>query len=207
MRNLRRITTLLAFALQHNCLRSGDLNSIRASEAVPAVARAFSKFMIAKTETVEPPWQVNETLNIFCHVLNRLGPQVTNTFFKDRIGWLDYTRLVLSTPAYYPAIYPLAFRTLSLAEGIGWITAWLQLGRQSATFALYRLLKPLFLLLISVLMAIGRWQPVFARVALHLLIWKESMEQVGRGQDEWQEQQMVHNHGMRRLLSSFWPHG
>ena len=48
VRNLRRITALLALALQHNCLRAEDLNGIRASEAVPAVARAFSKFMIAK---------------------------------------------------------------------------------------------------------------------------------------------------------------
>ena len=181
VRNLRRITALLALALQHNCLRAEDLNGIRASEAVPAVARAFSKFMIAKPEQAEPVWQVNETLNVFCHILNKLGPQITNAFFKDRVGWLDYTRIVLSTPGYYPKIYPLAFRTLSLAEGIGWITAWLQLGRQSATFALYRSLKPLLLLLTSALMTIGRWQPALARTGLRVSALRETMEQVGRG--------------------------
>jgi lycopene cyclase CruA len=207
VRNLRRITALLALALRYNRLSAADLNQIRASEAVPAVARAFSKFMIAKAETTEPAWQVNETLNVFCHVLNKLGPGVTNAFFKDRIGWLDYTRVVLSTPGYYPRIYTLAFRTLSLAEAIGWITAWLQLARQSVTFALYRPLKPLILLLISLFMAIGSQQPTLARLGLRLAILRESMEQVGRGQKEFKGHSVVNSHLMGRWLSHLWPRG
>ena len=50
VRNLHRITTLLALALENDCLQAADLNLIRASEVVPAVARAFSKFMIAKPD-------------------------------------------------------------------------------------------------------------------------------------------------------------
>ena len=141
VRNLRRITTLLALALQHNALQADSLNRIRASEAVPAVARAFSKFMIAKPEGTEPAWQVNETLNVFCGILYKLGPHVTNAFFQDRIGWRDYTRLVLSTPRHYPKIYKLALQTLSFTEMLGWITAWLQLGRQSVLFVLYRIAR------------------------------------------------------------------
>ncbi len=142
VRNLRRISTLLDQALKDDHLDAKSLDHIRASEAVPAAARAFSKFMIAKPAGKEPVWQVNETLNVFCHVLNKLGPHVTNDFFKDRVGWLDYTRIVLNTPGYYPRIYPLALHTLSFSEIIGWISAWLQLGSQAAAYCVYRIGRP-----------------------------------------------------------------
>ena len=144
VRNIQRITTLLAQALDSNCLQAKHLNHIRASEAVPAVARAFSKFMIARPDQVEPDWQVNETLNVVCHVLQDLGPQITNDFFKDRIGWLDYTRIVLQMPKYYPHIYVLALKTLTSTEIIGWITAWLQLGYQAAQYQLYQRLQSFY---------------------------------------------------------------
>jgi lycopene cyclase CruA len=177
VRNLRRITTLLHEALITDCLGANDLNNIRASEAVPAVARAFSKFMIAKPANVEPLWQVNETLNVFCNVLAKLGPQVTNAFFKDRIGWLDYTRVVLNTPGYYPRIYRLALSTLSPTEMLGWITAWLKLGRQSALFTLYRLIKPLLHSPIGRILT----QKVSPKTRLYLSIFDERMQQVERG--------------------------
>jgi lycopene cyclase CruA len=180
VRNVRRITTLLAWALQHDCLRADDLKRIRASETVPAVARAFSKFMIAKPESKEAAWQVNETLNVFCRVLNDLGPRVTKDFFKDRIGWRDYTRLVLQTPRYYPRIYRLAFSTLSLAEGIGWITAWLQLGRQAAAFMVYRAARPLLRAPGSRSM-LHLFSRAFPHTGLRIVKWSEGMEQVGRG--------------------------
>lgn len=213
VRNLRRITTLLALALQHNLLSAANLNQIRASEAVPAVSRAFSKFMIARSETSEPSWQVNETLNVFCHVLNNLEPRVISAFFKDRIGWLDYTRVVLNTPGYYPGIYALTFRTLSLTETLGWITSWLQLARQSLTFTLYHLLKPLIPLLIFLLMALGKQQLTFARAGLRLAILHEAMEQVGRGehgehgQHEFKVPSGISIHRKGRWLSRLWPHG
>lgn len=177
VRNLRRITTLINLALQRDCLRAADLNRIRAAEAVPAVARAFSKFMIAGPAGREPAWQVNETLNVFCRVLNDLGPEVTGTFFKDRSGWLDYTRIVLKTPGYYPHIYALALKTLSSGELLGWVAAWLKLGRQSMQYFLYRRLRPL-------LPTSSDRQPQSkrrARAGLRLAIYREAMEQIGRG--------------------------
>ena len=176
VRNLRRITTLLAQALSSHRLSASDLNHIRASEAVPAVARAFSKFMIARADSKEPPWQVNETMNVFCHVLEQLGPEITNDFFKDRIGWLDYTRIVLSTPRYYPKIYQLALRTLTPGEMVSWITAWLALARQSVAHILYRRYKPLISHLIGVTRRIN------PALALRLAVFRETMEQVTRGQ-------------------------
>lgn len=183
VRNLRRIATLLAYALEHDLLSADNLDRIRASEAVPAVARAFSKFMIAKPAGREVPWQVNETLNIFCRVLYDLGPRVTNDFFKDRVGWLDYTRVVLSTPRYYPAIYRLALSTLTPTEILGWITAWLQLGRQSATFTLYwffyRLAQPLLTFpLIS--LVLKRWETSTPSQAFAVRRHHAMMAQVAR---------------------------
>jgi len=177
VRNLQRITTLLNLALQRNRLHAEDLNRIRASEAVPAVARAFSKFMIAKPANAEPAYQVNETMNVFCHVLDNLGPRVTNAFFKDRIGWLDYTRVVLKTPGYYRKIYSLALKTLTPVEILGWITAWLKFGWQAAQFTLYRLIRPF------VQPKTGKWLAYPLRRALpeimfRLAIWREGMEQI-----------------------------
>ena len=179
VRNLQRITTLLHLALQHNRLDANSLNRIRASEAVPAVARAFSKFMIAKPANAEPSYQVNETMNVFCHILDNLGPNVTNAFFKDRIGWLDYTRVVLNTPGYYRKIYALALKTLTPIEILGWITAWLAFGWQAAQFTLYRLLRPV------IQSTIGKWLAYPLRHALpetmfRLAIWREGMKQVAR---------------------------
>ena len=177
VRNLRRITALLNEALVTDCLSANDLNNVRASEAVPAVARAFSKFMIAKPANKEPLWQVNETLNVFCNILAKLGPKVTNAFFKDRIGWLDYTRVVLNTPGYYPRIYTLALSTLSPTEILGWITAWLKLGRQSALFNLYRIVRPILHSPIGRILT----QRASPKRKLYLTIFDERMQQVERG--------------------------
>jgi lycopene cyclase CruA len=176
VRNLRRITTLLQLALKLGSLRAADLNRIRASEAVPAVARAFSKFMIAKPPDREAAWQVNETLNVFCHVLNDLGPGITSAFFKDRSSWLDYTRIVLKTPGYYFRIFALALHTLSPAELLGWIVAWLKLAQQAIAHKLYRLLHPLLRLLARTS------SRVFPLIELRFAIYQESMKQVSRGQ-------------------------
>ncbi len=200
VRNLHRITMLLAQTLATHCLSADDLNCVRASEAVPAVARAFSKFMIAKADEQELSWQVNETLNVFCHVLEQLGPRVTNDFFKDRIGWLDYTRVILNTPGYYPHIYQLVLRTLSPTEIVGWITAWLALARQSAAYTFYSLFRLLM-----------RWLCIALRLinpswALHLVAFCESMEQVRRGKGDVDEAQT----GVTPLagwLGSLWPLG
>jgi lycopene cyclase CruA len=123
-RNLRRITDLLNLALTHDRLRAADLRQIRAAEAVPALARAFSAFMIAKPPDRERPEQVNETLNVFCSLLNQLGPRASREFFQDRVRWWDYTRLVLRTAVAYPRIFPLTFRTLSWADGAAWLGAY-----------------------------------------------------------------------------------
>ncbi len=131
-RNLRRITDLLDLALRHDRLRAADLGQIRAAEAVPALARAFSKFLVAKPLAAESPVQVNETLNVFCRILDDMGEGPAREFFQDRVRWWDYTQLVLRTAIRYPRIFPLTARTLSLSEVWGWIAAY---GAFSATAA------------------------------------------------------------------------
>ncbi|MBA3823180.1 MAG: hypothetical protein H0X24_04635 [Ktedonobacterales bacterium] len=131
-RNLRRITGLLDLALQHGRLGAADLGQIRAAEAAPALARAFSKFLIAKPVEKEASTQVNETLNVFCRILDDMGEAPARDFFQDRVRWWDYTQLVLRTAIRYPRIFPLTARTLSLTEVWGWIAAY---GAFSATAA------------------------------------------------------------------------
>jgi lycopene cyclase CruA len=122
-RNLRRITDLLNLALDRDRLGAGDLSRIRAAEAVPALARSFSKFMIARPSGRDPR-QVNESLNVFCRVLDELGERACREFFQDRVRWWDYTRLLLRTAAVYPRIVPLTLRTLSWGDGLAWIAAY-----------------------------------------------------------------------------------
>ncbi len=202
VRNLRRITSLLNVALETDSVSAVDLNNVRASEAVPAVARAFSKFMIAKPAQSEPVWQVNETLNVFCNVLAKLGPEVTNAFFKDRIGWLDYTRVVLNTPGYYPKIYSLALSTLSATEIVGWITAWLKLGQQSAAVSFYRLLRPILKSPFGIL--VGRTLP---KAQLYMAIFDERMQQVERGKEEHTVSVVKSRKNIGNRLGKLWPQG
>ncbi|GAC1649768.1 MAG: hypothetical protein NVS4B12_19090 [Ktedonobacteraceae bacterium] len=202
VRNLRRITTLLNTALATNCVSATNLNNIRASEAVPAVARAFSKFMIAKPANAEPAWQVNETLNVFCNVLAKLGPEVTNAFFKDRVGWLDYTRVILHTPGYYPKIYSLALSTLSPTEIAGWITAWLKLGQQSIILNLYRFLRPIVQSPLGQL--IRHTSP---RMNLYMAIFDERMQQVERGIKEHSVMTVKRKKSVGKWLGELWPQG
>jgi lycopene cyclase CruA len=137
-RNLRRITALLDLALSRDRLRAGDLAQIRAAEAVPALSRAFSKFMIAKPPEREPPEQVNETLNVFCGLLDHLGERATREFFQDRVRWWDYTQLVLRTAVIYPRIFPLTARTLTPGDGAAWLAAYLAFTATAARNALGR---------------------------------------------------------------------
>jgi len=203
VRNLHRITTLLSLALKSNNLSAHDLNHIRASEAVPAAARAFSKFMIAANEV--PGWQVNETLNVFCRVLNKLGPRVTNDFFKDRVGWLDYTRVILNTPRYYPRIYALALQTLSPVEIIGWISAWLQLGSQAIAYNVYRIARPFMRSFIGQLVG---WVVVHtsSRSRLHMAIWHEKMMQIDRNKGDRDERSIksTSQRNLQRKTLGFW---
>lgn len=138
VRNLRRITTLLHLGLTHDRLAAGDLAQVRAAEAVPALARVFSKFMIAKPPEREAPTQVNETLNVFCTLLDRLGEGPSREFFQDRVRWWDYTQLVLRTALVYPRIFPLAARTLSGLDAASWLLAYLSFTVTAARNSLGR---------------------------------------------------------------------
>lgn len=142
-RNLRRITTLLHTALRHDRLHATDLRRVHAAEATPALARAFSKFMIAKPADRESPMQVNETLNVFCRILNDIGPSASREFFQDRIRWWDYTRLVVQTSIVYPRIFPLTFRTLSWSDAGAWIGAYGVFTAAAARNGVGRIVAPL----------------------------------------------------------------
>lgn len=142
-RNLRRVTSLMALALERDRLTAADLQFVRAAESVPALSRAFSKFMIAKPTDRERPEQVNETLNVFCRLLDELGERTSREFFQDRVRWWDYTRLVVRTSIVYPEIFPLTFRTLTLADATTWISAYLAFSATAARNTLGRVAEPL----------------------------------------------------------------
>jgi lycopene cyclase CruA len=179
VRNLRRITTLLALALRDDCLNAADLSHIRAYEAVPALARAFSKFMIARRDA--RPEQVNETLNVFCGILDDLGERAAVDFFRDRIGWADYTRLILRTARIYPQIVPLTFRTLTLSDASAWIGAYLAFSRAALQATIYRQALRPALRSIPAYLAVGLLRQVTPRAAFRLTAFIQAQEQMLRG--------------------------
>ncbi len=93
VRNLARTTALLDYALRWDLLEPRWLEQISAYQSNVALHWVFSRFM--------HPWNapntVNRLQNVFARVLNDLGTPVAERFFKDRMRWSDYGRIVNHT--------------------------------------------------------------------------------------------------------------
>ena len=137
VRNLPRLTRLLAFALEHDLLEEKHLRQIGAHQSNISVAWVFSRFM----QPVKPatrPTDVNRMLNVFCAALNDLGPDLTNRFFQDRFSLSDYNRLILTTAWRAPRVFPFTLEVLGF-RGIGhWIYDYVKFCRESLLRAIYR---------------------------------------------------------------------
>lgn len=122
VRNLERTTALLALALRHHLLRPEQLGWISAYQANVALNWVFSRFM----QPWRSPNDVNRLQNIFARVLNDLGSDVAVRFFKDRMTWRDYGRIVNRTLVVYPAIIPTALEVLGVRGCARWAADWLR---------------------------------------------------------------------------------
>ncbi|MBR8827719.1 MAG: flavin-dependent dehydrogenase [Gomphosphaeria aponina SAG 52.96 = DSM 107014] len=104
VRNLGRLTTLLDTALKHDLLTTEHLNQIRAYQSNIAVTWLFSKGMMVPTQKTLPPQRINSMLNTFFGILADEPPAVADTFIKDRIDWLTFTRLALKAARINPVL-------------------------------------------------------------------------------------------------------
>ncbi len=131
VRNLERTTLLLDYALRHNLLAPRWLGQISAYQANVALHWVFSRFM----QPWDDPRDVNQLQNVFARVLNDLGVEVATRFFKDRMRWSDYGRIVNRTLAIYRPIIPTALRVLGPRDTLRWIVDYLRFTRAALAAA------------------------------------------------------------------------
>src|ERR687886_1754377 len=131
VRNLDRTTALLDYALRHDLLQPRRLREISAYQANVALHWVFSRFM--------QPWRgpndVNQLQNVFARVLNDLGSDVAERFFKDQMRWRDYGRIVNHTLAVYRPIISTALTVLGPCDTLRWIVDYVRFSRAALVAA------------------------------------------------------------------------
>jgi lycopene cyclase CruA len=141
VRNLPRLTRLLAFSLEHNLLEEKHLRSIGAHQHNIGLVWVFSRFM-SPYDAARRPEDVNRMLNVFCAALQQIGPGLTRRFFQDRFGWLDYNRVILTTAWRSPRVFPFTLEVLGLGGIKDWSSDYLVFSADSFLRTLYRAAGP-----------------------------------------------------------------
>jgi lycopene cyclase CruA len=137
VRNLPRLTRLLAFALDHDLLEEKHLRQIGAHQSNISPVWFFSRFM----QPLNPhkrPNDVNRLMNVFCAVLNTLGASLTRRFFQDKFGWWDFTRLLLTTARRSPRVFPLAWGALGPRGIVHGMSDYARFGREALLRSVYK---------------------------------------------------------------------
>jgi lycopene cyclase CruA len=134
VRNLRRTTGLLDYALRHNLLDPNQLAPINAFQANVSLNWIFSRFM--------EPWDqaddVNRLQNLFIRVLHEMGVEKATRFFQDRMRWQDYHPMLLGMMWHYPGILLAAWKVLGIKGITQWMGDYARFSWAAATAALAR---------------------------------------------------------------------
>lgn len=125
VRNLKKLTHLLNFALKHNLLTATDLNQIRAYQSNVAVTWLFSKGMMVPTGKILPPQRINAMLNTFFGLLADSPPEVAETFIKDKTTWLMFSQLALKAARKNPMLLWWIWQMAGSQDLMRWLGAYL----------------------------------------------------------------------------------
>lgn len=117
VRNLRRTTGLLNYALAHDLLEPTHLAQISTFQANVSLNWVFSRFM----EPWNRPDDVNRLQNIFMRVLQDVGMDTATRFFQDRMRWSDYPPMLLSLLRHHPGILPAVWQVLGPQDFLRWL--------------------------------------------------------------------------------------
>jgi lycopene cyclase CruA len=167
VRNLRRTTVLLHQALGQELLEPAQLRPISAYQANVALNWVFSRFM----QPWDAPEDVNRLQNIFLAVLNDLGQDLAQRFFRDQMRWGDYHRMVLGVFWRYPQIALIAWRVLGLRGVRQWIADYLAYSRAALAAWCGRRLGPGGRAALS--LSLGRAAPALGlRIAARFAEWR-----------------------------------
>jgi lycopene cyclase CruA len=116
VRNLHRTTALLEEALRLDLLEPYHLCAISPYQVNASLNWIFSRFM----QPWRAPGDVNILQNVFLMVLNDLGEDLAQRFFRDQMRWSDYHRMILGMFRRHPQIVLKAWHVL----GPGGIRRW-----------------------------------------------------------------------------------
>lgn len=131
VRNLPRLTELLHTALKHNLLTANDLDRIRAYQSNVAVTWLFSRAMMVPTGRVIPPERINAILNTFFDVLVDSDARLVDDFIKDRLGWLEFNKMVLRAAFKNPRLITWALGLVGIKYFVSWLPAYFEFSRYS----------------------------------------------------------------------------
>jgi lycopene cyclase CruA len=138
VRNLHRTTSLLDYALRRNLLEPGHLRHSTAFQVNVSLNWVFSRFM--------QPWGyphgVNEIQNAFLDALNDLGLDVATRFFRDRMRWHDYNRIVWASMMRYKVVFVIVWPVLGLRGVWQWLNDYVRFSAASAAGVVGRRLGP-----------------------------------------------------------------
>jgi lycopene cyclase CruA len=138
VRNLQRTTSLLDYALRHSLLEPRHLRHSTAFQVNVSLNWVFSRFM--------QPWGypqgVNEIQNAFLAALNDLGLDVATRFFRDRMHWHDYNRVVWASMMRYKAVFVIVWPVLGLRGVWQWFNDYVRFSAASAAAVVGRKLGP-----------------------------------------------------------------
>lgn len=134
VRNLERGTGLLDLALRRGLTEPRHLALISPYQVNVSLNWVFSRFM--------QPWRsgrdVNQLQNVFLAVLNDLGHDLAQRFFRDQMRWGDYHRMVLGMFWRHPAVLLSAWRVLGPRGVRRWAADYLVYSGEAALVALGR---------------------------------------------------------------------
>jgi lycopene cyclase CruA len=121
IRNLPRTTTLLDEALRDDLLDPQHLRAISPYQVNVSLNWVFSRFM----QPWRAPDDVNTLQNVFLAVLNELGEELAQRFFRDQMRWSDYHRMILGMFRRHPQIILKAWHVLGPAGIRRWVADYL----------------------------------------------------------------------------------
>lgn len=161
VRNLPRLTELLAVALNHDLLSAHHLNQIRAYQSNVAITWLFSKGMMVPTGRSLYPARINSMLNTFFGVLGQESPETADRFIKDRSSWMEFNRMALRAAYQNPSLLSWIWELAGPVDMTRWLITYLKYTLQAMLSWLFGWLPGL----------VSRYQTGLERLTPGLYFW------------------------------------
>lgn len=170
VRNLPRLTDLLATALKHDLLTAQHLNKIRAYQSNTAVTWLFSRGMMVPMGKSLPPNRINAMLNTFFGILGQESAELTDRFIKDRAGWWPFNRMALTAAWQNPGLLYWIWEMVGPLDMVRWLSSYASFTWEAFLNAIFGLWLP------QVVRSLQPWlEPRAPQTWFFLLAWSYAL--------------------------------